>query len=115
MSPATRKPAAKKPPAVAKAKAAENEQAGQPVTVDYHGLTLALPAKLPASLGLRLGKMQAASEDEQPGLVYSFLSRLISEQDLDRVMDRMDDLDEEDSLGDLVGTILGAYGGQPGE
>ena len=114
--PAARNPAAKRKPA-AKSTAARKEAAGEQPVADFHGLKITLPAKLPASFALRLGKLQRTPEEEGAGAMYGFLADLIGEQQLDAVMDKMDETGEDfnDSFNDLLTALTAPYGAKPGE
>lgn len=115
---AKRTPKAKTPakPAAA-ADAAAREAADERATADFHGLSLSLPASLPNSFALRLGKLQYIPGAGRAAAVYGLLVSILKEDQLDAVMDKLDELPGEmdDILGDLMVTITAAYGGEPGE
>ncbi len=116
---AARKPAAKRPAAkpAAKAEAARKEAAGEQPIADFHGLTITLPATMPASLPLRLGKLQHSKEEDGAAAMYGFLADFIGAEQLDAAMDKMDEVggDFNDVFGELVQTIVAPYGAKPGE
>lgn len=116
---AARKPAAKRPTAkpASKAAAARKEAAGEQPTADFHGVTITLPARMPASFPLRLGKLQHSNDEEGAGAIYALLRGLLSEDDLDAVMDKMDEVGGEFNplLQELIDTVTGAFGAEPGE
>lgn len=111
---AARKPAAKRP---TKAEAARKESANENTVADFHGLKITLPAKMPPSFPLRLGKLQHSTDEQGAGAMYGLLNGLVSEAELDAVMDKMDEVGGEfmPLFQDLVDAVTGAYGAEPGE
>lgn len=110
------KASAKRKPA-AKATAAQNEAAGEQPVADFHGVKITLPAKLPTSFPLRLGRLQHSDEENGAGAMYGFLADLIGAKQLDAVMDKMDELgvDFMEAFEELVNALVAPYGAEPGE
>lgn len=95
------------------AAAARAERNGKPVEVDFHGVTLQLPPKLPNSFALRFARIAAKEEKGEVavGEIYNLLvPQYLSDEKYDEVLEAVDQVSEDVGLVDLVVAIGGSYG-----
>ncbi len=78
---------------------------------------LTLPPALPASLGLRLGRLTTLDENGQIGGIYDILVRIVGADQIDAVMDKMDERGGTlpEAFRGLMTCVNGAYGAASGE
>lgn len=86
--------------------------------IDFHGVALRLPSKLPNSFAMRFARIAAEEEKGEVvvGEIYNLLvPKYLSVEKYDEVMDAVDEADEDVGLVDLVVAVGGSYGAEPGE
>lgn len=100
------------------AAAAQAERNGH-VSLDFHGVTLKLPSKLPNSFAMRFARIASKSEHGDisvAGDIYDLLvPKYVSEDQYLEIMDAVDESDEDFGLSDLVVAVAGSYGAETGE
>jgi hypothetical protein len=105
----------KQPPARKKAAAAKAEKENKPKTVEFQGITLELPAKLPAAVAFEIADVE--ENGEGIGSIR-ILKSMIGLENYKRVKARVYDAGEADldvALGDLIEEVAGLFGLKPGE
>lgn len=98
--------------------AARAEKNGKLIDLDFHGVKLKLPAKLPNSFSLRFARIAALEEKGEmaAGHVYELLvPRYVTESQYDEILVVIDEVNEEVGVSDLLIAIVGAYGAKAGE
>lgn len=95
-------------------RAAKAEKKGR--EVDFHGLTLRVPAKLPTSFAYRFAKISAveARGENATGDVYELLVGVIGEEQFDAVIAHVDTLRKQVGVPDLIMALINEYGSEPG-
>lgn len=86
--------------------------------MDFEGLKVSLPPKLPASFSYRFSKIAAMEErDEMTAAeAYNLVERIVGAEQLDVIADHVDTLDRDDvGLVPFLFRIVGEYGNEPGE
>lgn len=109
-------PAAKsKAAASSKAAAAQAEKAEK--QVEFCGVTLTLPPKLPNSFGLRLAQIVGADDGVATarGVYRLLVPKYVSEETYEEIIDAVDEAGDETGLEDLMTAVVGAYGLESGE
>jgi hypothetical protein len=98
------------------ASAAKAERNGKR-TMDFEGLEVALPAKLPGSFSYRFAKITRMEESQQlaSGELYALVVKIIGEEQFDKVADHVDETDSETGLVDFLLQVLSQYGLEAGE
>lgn len=94
-------------PAPKKAQAARAEAAGGTITVESHGLTLTIPAKMPFSLFRFMG-----AEDPGPREVIGILETLLGPEQMNTVWSAGLDMDQGSAL---IDDLMAASGLSTGE
>ena len=117
--PAAKKPATKKPAPATAASVAVAELADEPREGDFRGVTLTLPAKLPATFAMDLAEVQA-TRDSDLGPTYRLIVGVIGPRQWGAIRDKLaDDGDDMEALGEVFGEILTSvmapYNTTPGE
>lgn len=120
-----RRPAPKKPAANGRApkKAAEAaiaELTDTPRLGVFRGITLTLPAKLPATFALDMAAVQASESKNDLGPIYTLIVGSVGPQQWAKVRDKIAaDGDSTDAIGDILNELLAAitdpYNVEPGE
>lgn len=110
--------AATKAAAPKKAGAAARAEKNGKLDLDFHGVKLTLPSKLPNSFSLRFARIAALEERGEMVAqhIYGLLvPTYVSEAKYDELVAAIDEVDEDVGLGDLLVEIIGAYGAGAGE
>lgn len=110
--------AAGKAAASEKGAAARREAADEGPTLEFHGLTLQLPAKLPGSVVWRYGILRDNDVIGAARIIESMVGR----EQYNAIMDKLDEIgvtyDDEEGMteiGQMAQNILEAYGMSQGE
>lgn len=101
-----------------KAAAARAETKNKPRVVEWKGVKLETPAKLPGTLVLDIGRIDAlAKRGEQPfGAAYELLESLIGPEGIDKVRTVAAAADEPfDVFTDVMGAVFETHGLTMGE
>lgn len=99
------------------ARAAKAERNGKR-QIDFQGLKLTIPPKLPASFAYRFAKITGLEErgENATGETYNLLVKVIGEEQFEAVMEHVDSNGAEDSGPiDLIVALIQEYGSTPGK
>lgn len=114
------KPARKKQPTRAQAEKAIAEMRDKPPTGDFRGITLTLPAQLPATFIFDVAEMQADDDETDFAVVHNMMVGLLGREQWSAVRrkigadgDSMSDLNP--LLEEIFQSVTGAYGVELGE
>lgn len=102
--------------AAARSKAALAEQNGHR-EMDFEGLTIELPSKLPSSFSYRFAKISRLEDlgENAAGDVYALMVQVIGEKQFDAVSEHVDSIEDDIGLADFLARVIVEYGNEPGE
>lgn len=103
-----------------KAEAAAEEAKKEPKTVEFHGLTLTFPPKVPLSLVLRYRQIQREAKNDEMMAMLGLLETFLGADQYESLIAKCDEEglsidDDMDALGDLVEDVMDAVGIGAGE
>lgn len=101
-----------------KAGAAARAERKKKIELDFYGVTLTLPPKLPNSFSLRFARI--ASLESKGEMVAQHIYDLlvpsyVTDEQYDELLDALDKVKTDVGLADLLVAIIGAYGANAGE
>lgn len=95
-------------------RAAKAEKKGR--TLDFEGLQLTIPPKLPTSFSYRFAKISALEDRDEnaAGEIYELLVSVIGAEQFDKVAAHADTLKKGAEVGDLLVALIEEYGTDSG-
>jgi ribosome assembly protein YihI (activator of Der GTPase) len=103
-----------------KGEAARAEKSGKAKIVDFRGLKLKFPPKLPLSVALRSRQMQKEAKTDEAGASIGVLELLVGQEQFEAIIEKCDadglNMDDDlDVIVDLIEDVMGALGVGEGE